>query len=160
MRGGIPELLARGQRLHVEGIVGVLGGRAEPLVKANQRRKAGQALVWARAHQRPAVSTSQPMTIHPLPEAQELSPRATREMVSVPAGHGLGPIPFQLKSPRLPRFQVLGTTVLRPSQPPRTCRREGWLFPATLLRFCSQGTGRLVPMSPEHLPPGSRGQTL
>lgn len=30
----VPELLARGQRLHVEGVVGVLGGHAEPLVKA------------------------------------------------------------------------------------------------------------------------------
>lgn len=35
-------VLARGQRLHVQGVVGVLGGRAEPLVKANQRRQAGQ----------------------------------------------------------------------------------------------------------------------
>lgn len=35
-------VLARGQRLHVEGIVRVLGGRAEPLVKTNQRRRAGQ----------------------------------------------------------------------------------------------------------------------
>lgn len=35
-------LLARRQVLHVEGVIGVLGGRAEPLVKTNQKRKVGQ----------------------------------------------------------------------------------------------------------------------
>ena len=36
--------LARRQGLHVESIIGVLGGRAEPLVKANWERKVGQEL--------------------------------------------------------------------------------------------------------------------
>lgn len=36
---GSPAPLARGQRLHLEGVVGVLGGRAEPLGKASEERQ-------------------------------------------------------------------------------------------------------------------------
>lgn len=34
----MPWLLARGQGLHMQGIIGVLGGSAETLVKASDRR--------------------------------------------------------------------------------------------------------------------------
>lgn len=36
--GEIPWLLARGQGLHMQGIIGVLGGSAETLVKASDRK--------------------------------------------------------------------------------------------------------------------------
>lgn len=36
--GEIPWLLARGQGLHMQGIIGILGGSAETLVRANHRR--------------------------------------------------------------------------------------------------------------------------
>ena len=38
----LQELLARGQGLHVEGVIGVLGGRAESLGKTNEKRGGGQ----------------------------------------------------------------------------------------------------------------------
>lgn len=71
------QLLARGQGLHVEGVIGVLGGLAESLGKTKEKRRGGQkpcvGMSLPGGQQAPAASW--PVPSPPSSAARELSPR-------------------------------------------------------------------------------------
>lgn len=81
-------LLARGQVLQAEGSIGVLGGRAESLGKANQNRRGGQEL---------CVGMSLPGGQQVSAAAWPVISRPAQRPRNCPLMPQLGPWPMQLQ---------------------------------------------------------------